>query len=64
MSGQEADPATLFRLYVEYGRYAEATNLFVEYINATTSLVRQSTHLSPRSTLFYANLMMVKNYLI
>ena len=26
MSGKEADPAALFRLYINYGRHAEATN--------------------------------------
>lgn len=34
MSGQESDPATLFRLYVDYGRYPEATELLFEYIEA------------------------------
>ncbi|XP_059648344.1 nuclear pore complex protein NUP160 isoform X2 [Cornus florida] len=34
MTGEESDPASLFRLYVEYARYAEATNLLVEYIEA------------------------------
>nr|DAD37335.1 TPA_asm: hypothetical protein HUJ06_007976 [Nelumbo nucifera] len=38
MTGQEADPASLFRLYVDYGRYAEATNLLIEYIEEFASL--------------------------
>jgi len=39
MSGQESDPATLFRLYVDYGRYTEATELLLEYIDAYASVV-------------------------
>ncbi|KAK1303809.1 hypothetical protein QJS10_CPB11g01906 [Acorus calamus] len=38
MAGQESDPATLFRLYVNYGRYTEATNLLLEYIDSLASL--------------------------
>ncbi|XXG76396.1 hypothetical protein AAC387_Pa08g0756 [Persea americana] len=38
MTGVEPDPATLFRLYVDYGRYTEATNLFLEYMESFTSL--------------------------
>ncbi|XP_021721051.1 nuclear pore complex protein NUP160-like isoform X2 [Chenopodium quinoa] len=34
MTGQESNPATLFRLYVDYGRYPEATELLIEYIEA------------------------------
>ncbi|KAL6629816.1 hypothetical protein ACP70R_029581 [Stipagrostis hirtigluma subsp. patula] len=34
MSGQEADAAALFRLYINYGRHAEATNLLVEYLES------------------------------
>ncbi|KAK3155994.1 hypothetical protein QOZ80_2AG0101430 [Eleusine coracana subsp. coracana] len=37
MSGKEADPAALFRLYINYGRYAEATNLLVEYLESFAS---------------------------
>ncbi|WOL19781.1 hypothetical protein Cni_G28583 [Canna indica] len=33
MTGQEPDPATLFRLYVNYNRHAEATNMLLEYID-------------------------------
>ncbi|KAG0473504.1 hypothetical protein HPP92_015361 [Vanilla planifolia] len=33
MTGQQPDPATLFRLYIDYGRLAEATNLILEYLN-------------------------------
>lgn len=42
MTGLEPDPATLFRLYVDYSRYAEATNLFLEYMESFTSLVTKS----------------------
>ncbi|XP_042506201.1 nuclear pore complex protein NUP160 [Macadamia integrifolia] len=38
MTGQEADPASLLRLYVDYGRYAEATNLVLEFIESLASL--------------------------
>ncbi|KAL5211508.1 hypothetical protein ABZP36_022355 [Zizania latifolia] len=37
MSGTEADPAALFRLYINYGRHAEATNLLVEYLESFAS---------------------------
>ncbi|KAJ6819756.1 putative receptor-like protein kinase [Iris pallida] len=37
MTGQEPDP-TLFRLYVDYGRHAEATNLLLEYLESFASL--------------------------
>lgn len=39
MTGHEADPATLFRLYVDYNRHAEATNLLLEYLESFASLV-------------------------
>lgn len=38
MTGQESDPAALFRLYVDYGRYSEATELLVECIEAYASV--------------------------
>ncbi|GKA89298.1 nuclear pore complex protein NUP160 isoform X2 [Tanacetum coccineum] len=38
MAGSESSPASLFQLYVDYGRYAEATNLLLHYIEAFTSL--------------------------
>ncbi|XP_051132584.1 nuclear pore complex protein NUP160 [Andrographis paniculata] len=38
MSGGESDPASLFRLYVDYGRHAEATNLLVEYMESLGAL--------------------------
>ncbi|XP_057530266.1 nuclear pore complex protein NUP160 isoform X4 [Amaranthus tricolor] len=38
MTGQELNPATLFGLYVDYGRYPEATELLIEYIEAYASL--------------------------
>lgn len=37
MSGKEADPAALFRLYTNYGRHAEAANLLVEYLDSFAS---------------------------
>ncbi|XP_015689514.1 nuclear pore complex protein NUP160 [Oryza brachyantha] len=37
MSGTEADPAALFRLYINYGRHTEATNLLVEYLESFAS---------------------------
>lgn len=39
MTGQESDPASLFRLYVDYGRLAEATNLLLEYLDSLATLV-------------------------
>ncbi|KAL6888651.1 hypothetical protein ACP4OV_009677 [Aristida adscensionis] len=38
MSGGEADPAALFRLYINYGRHAEAANLLVEYLESFAAL--------------------------
>ncbi|KAK2644108.1 hypothetical protein Ddye_019303 [Dipteronia dyeriana] len=38
MTGQESSPASLFRLYVEYGRYTEATNLLLECIDSFASM--------------------------
>ncbi|XP_022716344.1 nuclear pore complex protein NUP160 isoform X2 [Durio zibethinus] len=37
MTGTEPSPASLFRLYVDHGRYTEATNLFLEYLEAFAS---------------------------
>ncbi|XP_031496549.1 nuclear pore complex protein NUP160 isoform X2 [Nymphaea colorata] len=37
MTGSESDPATLFRLFVDYGRYKEAANLLVEYLESFAS---------------------------
>lgn len=37
MTGNESDPASLFRLYIDYGRFAEATNLLIEYIESLAS---------------------------
>lgn len=39
MTGQESNPALLFRIYVDYGRYTEATNLLLEYIDSCASMV-------------------------
>ena len=39
MTGQESNPALLFRIYVDYGRYTEATNLLLEYIESFASMV-------------------------
>ncbi|KAJ4829819.1 hypothetical protein Tsubulata_025329 [Turnera subulata] len=38
MSGQESNASSLFRLYVKYGRYTEATNLLLEYIESFASV--------------------------
>ncbi|XP_027108120.2 nuclear pore complex protein NUP160 [Coffea arabica] len=38
MIGSESSPASLFRLYVDYGRYVEATNVLLEYIESLASL--------------------------
>ncbi|GMP63528.1 hypothetical protein CsSME_00025171 [Camellia sinensis var. sinensis] len=38
MTGNEANPAFLFQLYVDYGRYAEATNLLLEYFESFASM--------------------------
>ncbi|XP_078175498.1 SUPPRESSOR OF AUXIN RESISTANCE1 [Carex rostrata] len=38
MTGQESDAAALFRLYVNYGRHTEATNLLLEYLESHASL--------------------------
>jgi nuclear pore complex protein Nup160 len=47
MSGKEADPAALFRLYINYGRHAEATNLLVEYLESfASSVMDQQTEIS------------------
>ncbi|CAH8297272.1 unnamed protein product [Eruca vesicaria subsp. sativa] len=37
MGGQEASPASLFQLYVDYGRLTEATNLLLEYMESFAS---------------------------
>lgn len=38
MTGDEVNPASLFRLYVDYGRYADATNLLLKYIESFASM--------------------------
>ncbi|CAA7392045.1 unnamed protein product [Spirodela intermedia] len=38
MTGQEADPAALLRLYIDYSRYSEATTLLLEYLEAFNSM--------------------------
>ncbi|KAL3538416.1 hypothetical protein ACH5RR_001782 [Cinchona calisaya] len=38
MTGSESNPASLFRLFVDYGRYLEATNLLLEYIESLAAL--------------------------
>ncbi|XP_059445417.1 nuclear pore complex protein NUP160 isoform X2 [Corylus avellana] len=37
MTGKESNPASLFQLYVDYGRYTEATNLLLDYIESFAS---------------------------
>jgi hypothetical protein len=39
MTGRESNPASLFQLFVNYGRYAEATYLLLEYIESFASMV-------------------------
>ncbi|KAL6560651.1 hypothetical protein OROGR_004210 [Orobanche gracilis] len=39
MSGDESNPASLFRLYVDYGRYTEAINLWIEHMETLASIV-------------------------
>ncbi|PSS21659.1 Nuclear pore complex protein [Actinidia chinensis var. chinensis] len=38
MTGDGVNVASLFRLYVDYGRYPEATNLLLEYIESFASM--------------------------
>ncbi|GJS90199.1 nuclear pore complex protein NUP160 isoform X2, partial [Tanacetum coccineum] len=38
MAGSESSPASLLQLYVDYGRYAEATNLVLHYLESVASL--------------------------
>ncbi|KAG9144646.1 hypothetical protein Leryth_020942 [Lithospermum erythrorhizon] len=38
MSGNDSDPASLLRLYVDYGRYLEATTLILDYIESLASM--------------------------
>ncbi|XAR49206.1 hypothetical protein NMG60_11032316 [Bertholletia excelsa] len=38
MAGSEANPASLFQLYVDYGRFVEATNLLIEYMESFSSM--------------------------
>ncbi|KEH42188.1 nuclear pore complex protein NUP160 isoform X2 [Medicago truncatula] len=38
MTGRESNPASLFQLFVNYGRYAEATYLLLEYIESFASM--------------------------
>lgn len=38
MTGHQPDPSTLFRLYIDYGRLAEATNLLLEYLESFANL--------------------------
>ncbi|XP_022155992.1 nuclear pore complex protein NUP160 isoform X2 [Momordica charantia] len=38
MTGEESNPASLFRLYVDYGRYTEATHLLLECMESFASL--------------------------
>jgi hypothetical protein len=39
MTGRESNPASLFQLFVNCGRYAEATYLLLEYIESFASMV-------------------------
>lgn len=42
MAGQVSNPASLFQLYVDYGRFTEATNLLLEYTESFASVVSQN----------------------
>ena len=42
MAGQVSNPASLFRLYVDYGRFTEATNLLLEYTESFASVVSRN----------------------
>ena len=42
MAGNESNPASLFRLYVDHGRHTEATNLLIEYMENLASIVSLS----------------------
>ena len=39
MAGRESSPASLFQLYVNSGRYTEATNLLLEFVESFASMV-------------------------
>lgn len=69
MTNQESNPASLFRLYVDYGRYTEATNLLLEYIESFASIVSCNLFwISYLSYLFiqdyYATLRVIKTRVI
>nr|XP_043625787.1 nuclear pore complex protein NUP160-like [Erigeron canadensis] len=49
MAGSESSPALLFQLYVDYGRYAEATNLLLRYIESA-ALVRPADVIRGKKT--------------
>ncbi|KAK4272851.1 hypothetical protein QN277_021350 [Acacia crassicarpa] len=38
MAGRESNPASLFQLYVNYGRFTEATNLLLEFMESFASM--------------------------
>ncbi|XP_028775144.1 nuclear pore complex protein NUP160 [Neltuma alba] len=38
MAGRESNPASLFQLYVNYGRFTEATNLLLEFLESFASM--------------------------
>ncbi|XP_073150700.1 nuclear pore complex protein NUP160 isoform X2 [Henckelia pumila] len=38
MTGRESSPASLFCLFVDYGRYVEAINLLIEYVEALAAV--------------------------
>nr|GEW15142.1 hypothetical protein [Tanacetum cinerariifolium] len=44
MAGSESSPASLLQLYVDYGRYAEATNLVLHYLESVASLGLRDLH--------------------
>lgn len=60
MTGQVSNPASLFRLYVDYGRFTEATNLLLEYMEAFASVVSGNLfHPTSRLTLLRTEIWVV-----
>lgn len=52
MVGNESNPASLFRLYVDHGRHTEATNLLIEYMENLASIVRVAFYFSESGHVF------------
>ncbi|KAL0753645.1 hypothetical protein Bca101_091313 [Brassica carinata] len=59
MIRQEASPASLFQLFVDYGRLTEATNLLLEYMEAFASselLQRLRQDINPQFILLHLSI--------